>query len=123
MNIRHKVEFQLAVQGLSYEIQAYVFDTKFDIILGRQWLCQAQPVPNWSTHQWLLNSPAKMETVVLTPCAGPGSTQMVDDQDLHYVISKKQLQRYSRKRLVEEVFLNFKTCSVTIFHLDYHLYE
>ncbi|KAG1282954.1 hypothetical protein G6F66_011024 [Rhizopus arrhizus] len=105
MNIRHKVEFQLAVQGLSYEIQAYVFDTKFDIILGRQWLCQAQPVPNWSTHQWLLNSPAKMETVVLTPCAGPGSTQMVDDQDLHYVISKKQLQRYSRKRLVEEVFL------------------
>ncbi|KAG1281651.1 hypothetical protein G6F64_014457 [Rhizopus arrhizus] len=46
-----------------------------------------------------------METVVLTPCAGPGSTQMVDDQDLHCVISKKQLQRYSRKRLVEEVFL------------------
>ncbi|KAG1393183.1 hypothetical protein G6F60_011646 [Rhizopus arrhizus] len=106
MTIDRKVEFQLVVQGLSYTVQAYIFDMKFDIILGQQWFRQARPVPDWGNSCWKLVAPGGIGEVVLTPCGDPRLAQAKGSgHDLAYVISKKQLQRYARKRLVEEVYL------------------
>lgn len=33
-------------------IEAYVFDTKFDIILGQSWLTQVLPIPDFFSHTW-----------------------------------------------------------------------
>ena len=34
------------------DMEAYVFDTKSDLILGNFWLRQVQPVPDWFQSSW-----------------------------------------------------------------------
>ncbi|CEG71649.1 hypothetical protein RMATCC62417_07351 [Rhizopus microsporus] len=103
--IDQKVDFKLCAQQLSYRVQSYVFDMKFDIILGQQWFQQAKPIPQWSTSSWLL--PVGIRgTVTLSPC----DNSLIQDsvtgaQDFAYLISKRQLQRCARKKNVEELYL------------------
>ncbi|KAG1028823.1 hypothetical protein G6F43_014033 [Rhizopus delemar] len=54
IDIKHKVEFSLVAQGLEYKVQAYVFEMKFDVILGQQWFRDARPIPDWGNCTWLL---------------------------------------------------------------------
>lgn len=106
MRITKKVEFMLGVQGLCYTVHAYVFDTKFDIILGQHWFHLAKPSPIWSTNQWRLGAPGGVGSVLVSPCAGPGSLVVNnDDSDVAFVISKKQLQRYAKQKSIEEIYL------------------
>ncbi|KAG2190411.1 hypothetical protein INT47_010403 [Mucor saturninus] len=44
--------FSIALGDYTDRIEAYVFDSKFDVILGRSWLSQVQPVPHWPTGEW-----------------------------------------------------------------------
>ncbi|KAG2195523.1 hypothetical protein INT47_002719 [Mucor saturninus] len=54
--INQIVTFSVALGDYTDRIEAYVFDTKFDIILGRSWLSQIQPIPNWSTGSWKIKA-------------------------------------------------------------------
>ncbi|KAG0829756.1 hypothetical protein G6F17_014112 [Rhizopus arrhizus] len=67
MPIDKKVEFELRARQIPYHVQAYVFDMKFDLILGQQWFQQAKPIPNWSTSSWKLVDEER-GNVLLTPC-------------------------------------------------------
>lgn len=45
--IKSIAEFSIALKSYTDRIQAYVFDTKFGVILGRLWLAQVQPISDW----------------------------------------------------------------------------
>ncbi|KAG1039496.1 hypothetical protein G6F43_012491 [Rhizopus delemar] len=47
--ITHQVNFNLGLNGIRCPVQAYVFPTKFDVILGRSWLKMMSPEPDWLT--------------------------------------------------------------------------
>ncbi|WP_461043522.1 retropepsin-like aspartic protease, partial [Streptomyces sundarbansensis] len=103
--IDQKVDFKLCAQQLSYRVQAYVFDMKFDIILGQQWFQQAKPIPQWSTSSWVLPVGTR-STVTLSPCDNSLNQDSINGaQDFAYLISKRQLQRCARKKDVEELYL------------------
>ncbi|KAG1307830.1 hypothetical protein G6F62_015157 [Rhizopus arrhizus] len=75
---------------------------KFDLILGQQWFQQAKPIPNWSTSSWRLVDEER-GNVLLTPCDDTADSTMGNgDQDFVYLISKRQLQRSTRKQQVDE---------------------
>ncbi|KAG0741236.1 hypothetical protein G6F22_005145 [Rhizopus arrhizus] len=105
MTIDKKVEFILRIGKLCYRIQAYIFDMKFDLILGQQWLKQAKPTPDWKTNSWVLsNCKGLKETIV--PCANPTvAMPFAPVRDFAYVMSKRQLQRSTKKNQVEELYL------------------
>ncbi|KAG1468527.1 hypothetical protein G6F56_003781 [Rhizopus delemar] len=101
IEIKNKVEFCLAIHGLSYTVEAYVFEMKFDLILGQQWFRQACPVPHWPDGSWILSAPSNVDKITLYPVQDEYS----GDSGLHYLVSKKQLQRYVKKDQLEEVFM------------------
>ncbi|KAI9470122.1 MAG: hypothetical protein EXX96DRAFT_543547 [Benjaminiella poitrasii] len=45
-------KFNITMKDYNDTIEAYVFDTKFDLILGHGWLSQVQPVPDFFSHTW-----------------------------------------------------------------------
>ncbi|OBZ81574.1 hypothetical protein A0J61_10377 [Choanephora cucurbitarum] len=54
--IEYKVQMEVDLNGFKDTVMAYVFPTKFDLILGRAWLKQAKPMPNWATDTWYLKN-------------------------------------------------------------------
>lgn len=105
--IKEKVQFQLVIGNLVQQVQAYIFDTKFDLILGQQWFKQYQPIPDWSRSRWKLSSHSGLFEAVMTPSTlSVSSRSSVDGNDgLVSVISKKQMQRSLKKGEVEELYL------------------
>ena len=77
----------------------YVFDTKFDLILGQQWFKQYKPVSNWSNNSWSVPGPYGIGMAVLSPVNSVSS-----GQDLVYVMSKRQMQGSLRKNNIDELF-------------------
>ena len=65
--ISEKVEFELVVGDITQRVQAYVFDTKFDLILGQQWFKQYKPIPDWTRGHWKLVSGGGLAEVTLKP--------------------------------------------------------
>ena len=49
------------------QITAFVFPTKFDLILGRTWLQRCNPKPDWFTDSWTLSLPDGSVTTI-RPC-------------------------------------------------------
>ncbi|KAG1117557.1 hypothetical protein G6F42_013406 [Rhizopus arrhizus] len=45
--ISNKVDYVLNLQGYEVPVSSFVYDSKFDIILGRSWLKQHKPEFNW----------------------------------------------------------------------------
>jgi hypothetical protein len=88
--IKHKVKMSLNLNGMAATITAFVFPTKFDLILGRSWLKQTQPLPDWSTDTWYLNN----GSIKLKPCANAKKQTL---PKLNYLISHKQADRYLKK--------------------------
>jgi hypothetical protein len=88
--IKYKVEMDINLNGFKDKVTAYVFDTKFDLILGRAWLKQTQPLPDWTTDTWYL----KNGSIKLKPCRN--KRQSVTP-NLNYLISHKQADRYMKK--------------------------
>ncbi|KAG1116507.1 hypothetical protein G6F42_013675 [Rhizopus arrhizus] len=49
--------FSLQLGDYKDDMEAYVFDTKFDLILGNSWLRQVQPIPDWFRSSWSIQLP------------------------------------------------------------------
>ena len=52
MTITKQVELSLDAQGYKHEVNAFVLDMKFDVILSRDWLKTVQPMPDWELDTW-----------------------------------------------------------------------
>lgn len=52
--INQRLEMDFSLGDYSGHVSAYVFPTKFDLILGRTWLKQCKPTPNWFDDSWTL---------------------------------------------------------------------
>ncbi|KAG2195271.1 hypothetical protein INT47_005046 [Mucor saturninus] len=89
--IKYKVAMLINLNGYLNEITAYVFATKFDLILGRSWLKQVRPTPDWLTDSWYLNN----GRVRLEPL--PQSSKLRETPKLNYLISHKQADRFIKK--------------------------
>ncbi|KAL9536764.1 hypothetical protein PS6_011819, partial [Mucor atramentarius] len=46
------------------DMEAYVFDTKFDLILGNSWLRQVQSIPDWFRSSWSMKLPTGSFTLI-----------------------------------------------------------
>ncbi|KAG1076784.1 hypothetical protein G6F42_025290 [Rhizopus arrhizus] len=46
-------------------MEAYVFDTKFDLVLGNSWLRQVQPTPDWFRSSWSIKLSNGGVTVIM----------------------------------------------------------
>lgn len=56
VNIIDKVvKLKLNIYEYSSEIEENIFDSKFDIILGRTRLQKEKPIPNWTMDEWTIN--------------------------------------------------------------------
>ncbi|KAG1278060.1 hypothetical protein G6F66_012149 [Rhizopus arrhizus] len=90
--ITEKVHLDLNLNGFHCSIQAYVFPTKFDLILGRSWLTMIKPKPDWSSDTWII--PDKNNSVKLSPCNISTVTKStITRPQINYLISHKQVQR------------------------------
>lgn len=101
--IQDKVELTLKIGSMTQRVVAYVFDTKFDLILGQQWFKQYKPMPNWTDSTWTLVSRSGLQEEILQPI----NISTVRDDGVHSisVISKKQVQRGLKKGEIEEMCL------------------
>jgi hypothetical protein len=64
--IKSLVSFDLNIaDGCTHPWKAYVLDTQFDIILGRDWIKRTRPVPDWQHDTWHINRGNRAYT--LTP--------------------------------------------------------
>ncbi|KAG2191485.1 hypothetical protein INT47_004957, partial [Mucor saturninus] len=91
--IKHKVEIILNLNGVQDKITAFVFTTKFDLILGRSWLKQTRPLPDWNTDTWYLNN----GRVKLTPSTNIKRYSPTSLPNLNYLITHKQADRIIKK--------------------------
>ena len=81
------------LNGVQEKINAFIFPTKFDLILGRSWLKQAQPSPDWENDTWYLNN----GRVKLQPCTNIKKNSHTSIPKLSYLISHKQADRLIKK--------------------------
>ena len=91
--IKHKTIMDIDFNGVQNKIAAFVFPTKFDLILGRSWLKQAQPTPDWENDTWYLNN----GRVKLQPCTNIKKHSHSPIPKLSYLISHKQADRLIKK--------------------------
>ncbi|KAG2208837.1 hypothetical protein INT45_009766 [Circinella minor] len=89
------VDFNL--DRCSMTIKVYILDTKFDFVLGRNWLQKYTPDVNWSTDNW--NVKINGETKILKP------VRYLGESGLQYLLSHKQINWAIRHKEVEEVYL------------------
>lgn len=90
--ITEKVHLDLDLNGFHCSIQAYVFPTKFDLILGRSWFTMINPKPDWSSDTWHI--PHKNNPVKLSPCNISTVTKsIITRPHINYLLSHKQAQR------------------------------
>ncbi|SAM03460.1 hypothetical protein, partial, partial [Absidia glauca] len=88
--IKEQVAIKITFGPCSYIVQPYVFKTKFDLILGRDWLKQALPVPNWLKDTWTIKQQSRRYT--LYPSNRPRGSE------LPFLVSAMQTKKLVRKR-------------------------
>jgi hypothetical protein len=54
-SIREQVSLDFSLGGYKHSIDAYVFDIKFDLILGQNWFKMMVPIPLWGKSEWRIN--------------------------------------------------------------------
>ncbi|CEP16788.1 hypothetical protein [Parasitella parasitica] len=57
--------FSLQLGGYKDDMEAYVFQTKFDLILGNSWLRQVQPTPDWFRSSWSIKLSNGRSTLIM----------------------------------------------------------
>ncbi|OAD73110.1 hypothetical protein PHYBLDRAFT_73885 [Phycomyces blakesleeanus NRRL 1555(-)] len=90
IKIHWKATLNLSLNGYTDTINAFVFPTKFDLILGCTWLQMAKPVPDWHVDSWSLH--CDEQEFILRP-HGPHPTK----PHRNYLISAKQIEKLSRR--------------------------
>lgn len=91
--IKYKINLKVDLNGYTTSIVAYVFPTKFDLILGRSWIKQEKPVPDWDNDIWVINKGSTQ----LKPKIHKKHSSLTSISDLNYLISHKQADRYMKK--------------------------
>lgn len=88
----------LNLGGYSCQVSAFIFPTKFDLILGRSWLKQHSPRPNWNSDTWSLGHGDQMIRLMPTYTDGGSLDNFTVDKSstkarpqLSYLISKNQV--------------------------------
>ncbi|KAG2190798.1 hypothetical protein INT47_010345, partial [Mucor saturninus] len=102
LSIDQKATLSLSLSGYTDTIDAYVFPTKFDLILGRTWLQQARPIPDWQTDTWYLHRNG-VEFVLQPQCPRKVKPQ------LNYLVSAKQVQKLVGKEEAACFLLHIKS--------------
>lgn len=88
--IKDKVTFWLSINGeYRCKVTAYVFPTKFDLILGRSWLKEHSPRPVWATDSYLLGQ--EPHVVEIKPVLSTAKSHVAPE--LNYLITHKQADR------------------------------
>lgn len=93
--IKNKVKLKVSFNGYETVITAYIFPTKFDLILGRAWIKTESPNTDWSSDTWYINK----GSTILKPIANAykDHSALTSMSDLSYLISHKQAARYMKK--------------------------
>ena len=115
--VNKEAYMELNIGGYVCDVRAFVFPTKFDLILGRSWLQEHEPTPNWSNDTWRLGSEndaillSPIETMVndFTSCAGTDYAQGLPQ--LNYLISSKQLSKHFKEEGTTGCLLYMKESS------------
>ncbi|KAG2212446.1 hypothetical protein INT45_003620, partial [Circinella minor] len=95
--INKQVTLPLNAQGYKHTTDAYVLDTKFDLILGRNWLKTVQPTPDWASDTWKIST--NNQDYIIHP------THKQETQDITYLLSHRQVQRLEHSKGIDEIFL------------------
>ncbi|KAG0804399.1 hypothetical protein G6F20_012731 [Rhizopus arrhizus] len=97
-----KMEIRGEEKNFISTFKAFVFESKFDIILGNSWLKQVKPKPDWFDSTWTIALPDS-SMVVLHPVKEP--TSLIKKQnEANYLISAKQLERLYKTKQIEECY-------------------
>lgn len=99
LSIDKQVTLALDAAGYKHSINAFVLDTKFDVILGRDWLKAVSPTPAWDVDTWEINKNGCQYLL------RPKHERSIPE--LAYLLSDRQLQRHDRKKLLSEYYLCF----------------
>lgn len=108
--INSKMVFDLDLQGHRSEMSAFVFDTKFDVILGRAWIKEHAPSPDWFDDTWSLTCCSNSnKTIVVKPSTGITSASIMKSltktPQLNYLMSHLQAEQFLKEDGVESCFL------------------
>ncbi|KAG2213620.1 hypothetical protein INT45_010119, partial [Circinella minor] len=97
LSINKQATLALDAQGYKHQATAYVLDTKFDLILGRDWLKAVQPTPDWELDTWKISK--NNQEYLLRP------HHKRQIPELSYLLSHRQIQRLDRQQNIDELFL------------------
>jgi hypothetical protein len=98
--IEKEIDITLCLQGFQDTITAQVFDSKFDIILGRTWLRRIQPSADWTNDNWLITKANQVHTIKpITPSSVT--------PELNYLLSAKQTEKLIRHDQAECFLVHF----------------
>lgn len=100
-------------------ITAFVFESKFDIILGRNWLKSTAPVPDWFEDSWEIRDKqfgnVKIYPIIQNKTASPLQVNnanvvhevVLDKQEtnVNYLLSANQMARYLKKEKITECYV------------------
>ncbi|SAL97649.1 hypothetical protein [Absidia glauca] len=87
IKIDKKIQLQVLFDGFEVSVDAHVFDSKFDLILGRTWLNQLNPVADWQDI-WRLLGPSGRAHLL-----HPVNRKAALSPKLRYLLSAKQVLR------------------------------
>ena len=99
LSIDEQVTVALDAAGYKHSVDAFILDTKFDIILGRDWLKAVNPTPAWDMDTWQINKNGHQYLL------RPKHERTIPE--LAYLISDRQLQRHTRQKHISELYLCF----------------
>lgn len=106
--IKEKLTFELDLQGHVSLLDAFIFDTKFDVILGRSWLKKHKPIPDWFDDTWKLNcccTHLGCSDVTIVPLTGADKHEPNDVPQLNYLISHLRAENMLKEEGTEACFL------------------
>lgn len=96
--ITESVIVPLDIAGFKHSIEAFILDTKFDLILGRNWFQKTKPIPDWDMDTWKIMHNDE-EHVILKP------TTSRHIPNLNYLVSDRQVRRWEKRKEVTEMYL------------------
>ncbi|KAL1925879.1 hypothetical protein VTP01DRAFT_7269 [Rhizomucor pusillus] len=97
LKINKRAHIQFSLSGCRMEIDAYILDTKFDLVLGQNWLKKYNPEAQWSSDTWIVKVDGK--DYELLPA------RYLGESGLRYLLSHKQLDRAFKDKLIERTYL------------------
>ncbi|KAK4511024.1 uncharacterized protein ATC70_012229 [Mucor velutinosus] len=104
--INEKIVYDLNLQGHTSPMSAFVFDTKFDVILGRSWLKEHKPVADWFDDTWTLSCCGSGKTTISpTSSSCVASTPTQQPPELNYLVSHLQAEKMLKEEGTNACFL------------------